>query len=379
MGVKLIRALFSAIIVQMLVVAPADARQLSKQFEKVYQAYNQAYAQSDWQRTADLAGQAVDLAKKELGPDNEKTAILEINLGHALLLSGNADKAEATLKTAEATLVKLKGPDDPDLITVHTDMAGIYAKRKDLDKAMGELDKAISITVKKYGNNDPRVANLAMERGDLDLARKDLDAAGADFNQALTIRRKHFGADAPETGDALLLVGDVEMLQKQYKAAEREYSDALAIYKKSLVADDPRIIAAHTRLANLFIKMHDSRFAEHADKVIALSPNQNGAALPLFVVQPKYPMLKDGKPAQGWVLLNFTVTTAGRVADAKVLESRPKGRFDKLTLDAARQWRFKPYVKDGKRLPQPDTRARVVYAGGKIRVDLGQMSNSGNG
>ena len=375
MAVKITRAVFAAVILQMLAAAPASAQQVSKQFNKVYHAYNQAYAQGDWQRAADLARQAVDLAKKELGPQNEKTAILEINLGHALLLSGDADNAEAAFNTATATLVKLKGADDPDLVTVHDDMAKIYAKRKDLDKSVGELDKAIAITVKKYGDKDLRVADLAMERGEVDVARKDLDAAGADFNRALAIRRKHFGADDPQTADTLLLVGDVEMLQKQYKAAEREYSNALAVYKKTLVADDPRIIAAHTRLANLFINMHDSRFAAHADKVIALSPNQDGAALPLFVIQPKYPMLKDGKPAQGWVLLDFTVTASGRVADARVLESLPKGRFDKLTLDAARQWRFKPYVKDGKRLPQSHTRARVVYSGGKVRVDLGQLGN----
>lgn len=375
MVIDFARALLALLVLQLFLGAPARAQKVSDEFTRTYHAYNDAYASGDYGRAADLAAQAVDMAKKELGPQHEKTAILEINLGHVLMLSGKVDAAEQSFNTARTTLEKLRGPDDPDLVTVHDDMARIYASRKDLDKAVDELDKAIDITVKKYGDKDPQVADLDIERGAANFARKHFDAATADYNQALSIRQQHFGADDPRTADVQSMIGDLATLQNQDKIAERDYLSALTIYQKSLVTDDPRIVAVHTKLANLYIKMHDDRFAEHADKAIALSRNVNGAALPLFVIKPRYPVLKNGNPAEGWVLLDFTVTTAGRVADAKILESSPPGLFDAGTLDAARQWRFKPYVKDGSRLAQPHTRARVIFSGGKIEVQLGEMNS----
>ena len=90
-------------------------------------------------------------------------------------------------------------------------------------------------------------------------------------------------------------------------------------------------------------------------------------------MQPQYPVFEDGTKPQGWVLIQFDVTTSGKVEKMKIVESRPAKLFDKVTLDSAAKWRFKPKVKDGKRVTQKNTRARLVFTKNNIEVHLGEM------
>src|SRR5690606_14873435 len=121
-----------------------------------------------------------------------------------------------------------------------------------------------------------------------------------------------------------------------------QYQQALAIYEENLVEDDPVVLNAHARMAKMYIALRDQRFASHADKVIRLMEAEEGAALPLFVMQPQYPVFEDGRKPQGWVLLEFTVDESGRLRDPRIVESLPPKLFDQVTLDVASHWRFKP-------------------------------------
>ncbi|MSS76641.1 MAG: energy transducer TonB [Methyloglobulus sp.] len=50
---------------------------------------------------------------------------------------------------------------------------------------------------------------------------------------------------------------------------------------------------------------------------------------------------------EGWVKVEFTVTTTGSVRNAHVTVAEPSGIFDEATLNAIGQYRFKPEVIDG--------------------------------
>ena len=64
-------------------------------------------------------------------------------------------------------------------------------------------------------------------------------------------------------------------------------------------------------------------------------------------VAPEFPRRAD---EDGWVKVQFTVTTDGSVADATVAESS-SAAFDEAALAAIRKWRFAPYMEDGRPLP----------------------------
>jgi len=353
----------------------ASAQDVSDEFIKTYHAYNSAYQQGDMKRAADLAQKTLELAVRDLGPDHEKIPVLLINLGHVNLLLGKYDDAEKYLTEAGK---KIK-PDQPDaatsLITIHEDMARIYAARKDLDKARQELEQAINLRSKKNGPDDPLIADLLSMQAQVDIAGRKYDSARRLINRGMQIVESRFGQDDNRVAQFQSMLGDLAVTRKDMKEAEDDYLRAMAILKKNLVADDPNILAMHRKLANLYIAMGSNKFASHADAYISGSEMREGAALPIFIIKPNPP--SGGNFDSGWVLLDMTITEEGRVKDLKVVESNTPASIDRATLAAAAKWRFKPRIQDGKRLPQANTRARVVFNNGKVEVHLGEMRGTG--
>ncbi|MBM4269045.1 MAG: energy transducer TonB [Deltaproteobacteria bacterium] len=69
--------------------------------------------------------------------------------------------------------------------------------------------------------------------------------------------------------------------------------------------------------------------------------------IPLVRINPEYPMRAQQRGIEGWVLVEFTITPAGTVSNARVIDSEPKGTFDSAALRAIGRWRYNPKVEGG--------------------------------
>lgn len=76
-------------------------------------------------------------------------------------------------------------------------------------------------------------------------------------------------------------------------------------------------------------------------------------AVPLVRVSPQYPPSAMLRGIEGWVQLEFTITTAGTVRDAKVVEADPEGYFEKAALNAVARYKYKPKIVDGEPVERP--------------------------
>jgi protein TonB len=68
---------------------------------------------------------------------------------------------------------------------------------------------------------------------------------------------------------------------------------------------------------------------------------------PLVRFPPEYPMSAAANRVQGFVLLRFTVTETGSVADPEVIRSRPSGIFDRAALRSVLRWKYQPQLVNG--------------------------------
>lgn len=59
-------------------------------------------------------------------------------------------------------------------------------------------------------------------------------------------------------------------------------------------------------------------------------------------------MAARAKAIEGYVLLRFTVTESGSVADPEVLRSDPPGVFDRAARRAVLKWKYQPQLVDGR-------------------------------
>lgn len=79
-------------------------------------------------------------------------------------------------------------------------------------------------------------------------------------------------------------------------------------------------------------------------------------ATPIITIPPTYPDSALTKNIEGWVLVEFTITSAGTVEDAEVIEAEPERIFNRETLRAIKRWKYQPKMLEGNPVPQYNMR-----------------------
>jgi protein TonB len=73
----------------------------------------------------------------------------------------------------------------------------------------------------------------------------------------------------------------------------------------------------------------------------------DGEYLPIVKIAPTYPMRARDRGIEGYCIVEYTVTATGTVKDPVVIESEPTGIFDKVSVEAALKFKYKPRVVNG--------------------------------
>jgi TonB family protein len=84
------------------------------------------------------------------------------------------------------------------------------------------------------------------------------------------------------------------------------------------------------------------------DGRVHISLNESLPLLPLAQDYPLYPDEAKKKQLEDQVVVRYVIGKNGRVTDVQILDHAREPMFDKVTVEAIRQWRFRPMIKDGK-------------------------------
>ncbi|MBT8081238.1 MAG: energy transducer TonB [Gammaproteobacteria bacterium] len=85
-----------------------------------------------------------------------------------------------------------------------------------------------------------------------------------------------------------------------------------------------------------------------------------GDYLPIVRVAPVYPARALSRGLEGFVDLQFTVTTAGTVEDPVVIQST-SSLFERAAIRAVLKFKYKPRVVDGVPVPVPGVKTRITF------------------
>src|ERR1051326_8628694 len=83
--------------------------------------------------------------------------------------------------------------------------------------------------------------------------------------------------------------------------------------------------------------------------------------MPLVRINPDYPPRAQSRGIQGWVVVQFTITPAGTVKDAKVVEGEPKGVFDDAAVAAVSRWKYNPKVQEGVAVERRGVQVKLTF------------------
>jgi protein TonB len=114
----------------------------------------------------------------------------------------------------------------------------------------------------------------------------------------------------------------------------------------------PQLQQPQLQQANPNVNAVSNSFTAQVDAVSGLTGgislgSSDGDYLPIVKVAPIYPRRAQSRGLEGYVIVEFVVTTNGSVKDAKVVKAEPAGIFDQAALDAALKFKYKPRVVDG--------------------------------
>ncbi len=92
----------------------------------------------------------------------------------------------------------------------------------------------------------------------------------------------------------------------------------------------------------------------------------DGEYIPLVKIQPEYPRRALERGVEGYVVVEFTITSNGSIANPKVVEAmdakgRPTRIFDRAALKAASKLKYKPRVIDGVGVDVPQVLHKFTF------------------
>lgn len=87
----------------------------------------------------------------------------------------------------------------------------------------------------------------------------------------------------------------------------------------------------------------------------------NRDVVPLVRVDPEYPPRAKQQGIEGWVELEFTISPAGTVQDARVIGSNPAYVFDRAALRAVKKWRYNPKTEGGVAIARSGIQVRLRF------------------
>lgn len=88
---------------------------------------------------------------------------------------------------------------------------------------------------------------------------------------------------------------------------------------------------------------------------------QDREAVPVVRVNPVYPSSAASRGIEGYVTVRFTIAASGGVDDAAVIDSSPRGVFDREALKAIKRWRYDPKLVDGKPVARPNQKVTLRF------------------
>lgn len=73
----------------------------------------------------------------------------------------------------------------------------------------------------------------------------------------------------------------------------------------------------------------------------------DGEAIPMVIIQPRYPRKAAMEGIEGWVKFKFTISADGTPLNVELIDANPRRIFERDARRAIYKWKFKPNVVDG--------------------------------
>jgi protein TonB len=146
---------------------------------------------------------------------------------------------------------------------------------------------------------------------------------------------------------------DTEVATKRDEKVERE--------RPPPTPETPRMAFSASGVENNVAQLTPVVDARGAMSRMSMSAGSDRDVIPLVRINPDYPPRALSRGLEGWVQVQFTISTTGMVKDAMVVKAEPQNIFDDAALKAIARWRYNPKVENGVAVERVGVQTRIVF------------------
>jgi tetratricopeptide (TPR) repeat protein len=273
-----------------------DIESLLEWFDEKYYKFSDA---AKWALLLPLCQELLQIAEKELSPDDSGVAASLNKLAFLYSTQGRYEEAESLYKRALAIREKTLGPDKLLVAEPLNNLAILYSYQGRYEEAESLYKRALAIYEKKLPPDHPDVAASLNNLAILYSYQGRYEEAESLYKRALSIREKALGPDHPDVAASLNNLAWLYSSHERYDEAEPFFKRALAIYEKNLPPDHPEVATSLNNLAELCISQGRYDEAESLHKrALSIREKTLGPDLPTVAASFKTNIPLYGSPEQ---------------------------------------------------------------------------------
>jgi TonB family protein len=333
-------------------------------FRAAYKTYQEAVEAGDAEAIVTTAEEALDLGDAVFSDDSPSLAALHINFGEALLNAKQAGEAIKPLKEGIKRFEALYGKDDARLMDPLFWL--VQASRGDVqgDDHIPLVRRFLKLVTLHHGEDSLSYADANLELGRAHyFSFSTQRRASRYFRDSYDAYARVYGQPAYKTGVAALWMGKAAQQNGRRAKAEEFYLDALRIFEETSPPGHKLQLQVHAFLIGLYEDRGKSEEATlHCQAISRLRPLAGVDGFqPLYKKYPVYPGSARAAAREGFVLVEFTVTSSGMVANASVIESKGGRAFERAAMKAVEGFRYAPAVQDGELVETTGVRNLITF------------------
>lgn len=344
----------------------AEAGDDKAAFRVAYKAYQAAVEAKDADAAEAAAHEALELGESIFPDDSPSLAALHVNYGMALVDTKRAKDAMKPLRSGIKRYEELYGKKDERLIDPLWSLADAHSGVGERSEE-GKVRARLLRLVEEINGRDSLIfaeANLELGKSYY-LGYENQRRARRYIQEAYDAYGRFFGQPAYKTGVAAFWLGKAAQQRRKRDTAEKRFLEALEIFEKTAPPGHNLQLLAHTYLIKLYEDRGRSEEANlHCQAISRLRPLAGvDGYTPLYKKYPIYPRTAQIAGRSGYVLVEFSVTAIGTVANATVVEfgGGRRKEFQRAALKAVEGFRYAPAVEDGKLVETTGVRNLITF------------------
>jgi non-specific serine/threonine protein kinase/serine/threonine-protein kinase len=313
-----------------------------------------------WAEAQPQLERALELHRRVLGPENQKTLKTSSRLGKIALRLGKYPEGDALLKKSLAVQRRVLGPEHPDTLYSMDTLIDAYAWQGKYAQAEPLYNQRLEIQRRMLGPEHPDTLYSMWTLANLYSAQGKYAQAEALCSQILEIQRRVLGPEHPDKLYSMNIhtLAGAYSEQGKYAQAEELYRHSLEIQRRALGPEHPDTLDSMENLADLYLAQGKYNQAEELYR--------QTQELQRHVIGFEYPDTLSG--------LAIVYLSEGRYMQSESLAREALQGFDKTAPDDWTRFACQSVLGAGlaalKRYPEAESALLSAYEGMRRREAL---------